>query len=217
MIFTRIPTFLLLLVAAIHPGSALPVEDSSIKERSSSNCHTILKGHLVGFDSHNKQFSFVTNSANEVAYDPNWKKSKDQLYVNFQECPKSKDPIGDEDIIGFVGRMYVPALNGCVSSPAYLQSTSANADYYPIVTPCDATTSSVAEDSLWKYFPSDEDNRNFMFWATPPNRLQKGCVGLYGYKTHDKSDQLPFTRPGHNGAIEFSCDTEILESTFFIQ
>ncbi|KAG8849046.1 hypothetical protein FRB96_000946 [Tulasnella sp. 330] len=196
----------------------MPVEDSNIEERSSSNCHTIVKGHLVGFDSKNKQFSFVSNSANEVAYDPNWKKSKNQLYVNFQECPKYKDPIGDEDGTGSVGRMYVPALKGCVSNPAYLQSTSVSANYYPIITPCDATTSLVAEESLWKYYPSEDFNDlNFVYWAAQPNRLQKNCYGLYGYRTDAKSDELPYTRPGHNGAIEFHCDNTFPESRFFVQ
>ncbi|KAG8841877.1 hypothetical protein FRB96_006707 [Tulasnella sp. 330] len=156
---------LLALISATHYVSALPVEESHIEERS-SHCHTILTGHLVGFDTSNTQYSFVTNSANEVAYDPDWKKSKHQLFVNFQQCPNYKDPIGDEDGTGFVGRMYVPALNGCVSNPAYLQSTSGSANYYPIVTSCDKSTSTVAEDELWKYFVSEDANDlNFVYWA----------------------------------------------------
>ncbi|KAG8849043.1 hypothetical protein FRB96_000943 [Tulasnella sp. 330] len=208
---------LLLLAAATHSVLALPVEDSSIEERS-THCHTILKGHLVGFDSRQKQFTFVTNSANEVAYDHDWKKSKHQLYVHFQQCPKSKDPIGDEDSTGFVGRMYVPALNGCISSPAYLQSTSAKANYYPVIKPCDATTRSVAEDALWKYYPDEvSEDSNSVYWSAQPNRLQKHCDGLYGYKTNSRSDQLPYTRPGHHGAIEFHCHKKASENRFFVQ
>ncbi|KAG8849044.1 hypothetical protein FRB96_000944 [Tulasnella sp. 330] len=220
MFFASISTSLLLLVVATHSVSALPAEDPSTEE---SDCFPILKGHLAGFDSHNNQFNFITNSANEVAYDSGWKGSTHQIFLLFEQCPNYKDPIGDDDSISFVGRMYVPALKGCISNPAYLQSTNAKASYYPVIKPCDALTGTVAEDALWKYYPdADGDEFSFVYWAAQPNRLQKGCFGMYGYKVDtvsrlDRFPGLPYTRPGHNGAIEFKCDDTAGQSRFFVQ
>lgn len=98
MLFASISTLAVTLLAATLPA----VQGSALEERASTNCKTILKGYLVGFDLStrlcksaprrtfltgwidDKQFRFTTNSAHEVAYTPGWNTSKTQLYVNFQ-------------------------------------------------------------------------------------------------------------------------------------
>lgn len=133
--------------------------------------------------------------------------------------------------------MYVPSLGGCVSNPAYAKSL--DTEYYPVVTSCKATTSTVGQTEEWKYYPSSDgdNNLNFVYWvcahiprsptrdysfsiccdaqAAMPNRLRPGCSGLYGYKLNGQADHLPYTRPGHNGAIDFKCDAS--NNRFFVE
>lgn len=60
--------------------------------------------------------------------------------------------------------MYVPSLGGCISNPAYIKSL--DTEYYPVVTSCKATTSTVGQAELWKYYPSsDAGNLNFVYWV----------------------------------------------------
>jgi hypothetical protein len=71
--------------------------------------------------------------------------------------------------------------------------------------------------SFPKYYYSFADcsaSYSDILQAAQPDRLRPGCPGLYGWKVNGKADRLPYTRPGHNGAIDFKCSDN---SRFFVQ
>lgn len=129
----------------------------------------------------------------------------------------------------YVGRLYVPSLKGCVSNPPY--ATTIDTEYYPVVTACEESTSKVGETEEWKFYPLDEGDGNYVYWvriydatsfeqghlsfdldlqSVDAKRPRPGCAGGYGYKLNGKSDNLPYQRPDHHSAIDFKCDSGII-------
>lgn len=107
-----------------------------------------------------------------------------------------------------MGRLYVPSLNGCVSNPAYAKNK--NAPFYPKVTPCDKKTSTLKITEQWRWYPWNQNGLHLrnVYWVAFPDRVPSSGCDTFSYKTEnqDPNDLTPYTRPGHDGAIELVCD-----------